>query len=245
MAEAETCKSERTAILQEIAALNAEVARSIARRYRGRGEPVADLEQAACLGLMKAVNGYRTSHGANFMSYAVPTISGEVKKHFRDHCWTVRPTRRVQELAPRVAAATADLGQALGRAPTVVEIAQELGESRESIQQVLASRGCYSPLSLDAPRSSADPDAPSSLAAVLGRDEDGYRRAEAYAVLTAAVRDLPERDRRILWMRYFEDLTQQEIAAELGTTQMQVSRLLTRLTTRLRDQIAPADVSLA
>jgi RNA polymerase sigma-B factor len=250
--EAEAADSRRrTEILHEVAELNVAIARSLARRYRGRGEPIDDLEQAACVGLMKAVNGYRTDRERDFLMYAVPTILGELKKHFRDHCWTVRPTRRIQELNARVVAATADLSQSLRREPSVAEIAYNVGEDIAAVEEVRTSHGCWSPLSLDAPLSTEGPDQSPTLTRALGCDEAGYQSAEASAMLVDAVRMLPKRHRRILWMRYFEDLTQREIAAEIGTTQMQVSRLLTTITAQLRSEIiapitsAPASLRAA
>jgi RNA polymerase sigma-B factor len=172
-AETTTDQRERAAIRREIAELNVEVARSIARRYRGRAEPVEDLEQAACVGLMKAVNGYHTSHGTDFLSYAVPTIRGETKKHFRDRCWTIRPTRRIQELQAQITAATAELTQQMSRHPTVVELAEALGEDVASIDEALVSHSCFSTMSLDAPAPSNEAHGDSTLAALVGREEAG------------------------------------------------------------------------
>jgi RNA polymerase sigma-B factor len=237
LASQTTDERERAALRREVAELNVEVARSIARRYHGRGEPIEDLEQAACVGLMKAVNGFQTGHGDDFLTYAVPTISGEVKKHFRDRCWTIRPTRRIQELQARITAETAVLTQELCREPTIVELAAALGEETEAVEEALSSHDFYSTLSLDAPARSGEEGDESTLGAVVGRDEAGFRSAEARAMLDGALRRLAERDRRILRLRYIDDLTQREIAARIGVTQMQVSRLLTRITAQLRDEI--------
>jgi RNA polymerase sigma-B factor len=236
LADETTDERQRAALRREVAELNVEVARTIARRYHGRGEPIEDLEQAACVGLMKAVNGFRTGHGEDFLTYAVPTISGEIKKHFRDRCWTIRPTRRIQELQARITAETAELTQRLCRHPTILELAAAVGEDAASVEEALNSHDCYSTLSLDAPARSGEDDE-STLAAVVGHDETGFRSAEARAMLQRALRNLAERDRQILRMRYFDDLTQREIAAKIGVTQMQVSRLLTRIMAQLRDEI--------
>jgi RNA polymerase sigma-B factor len=225
---------ERDDLRKAVAELNLGIVRGLARRYRGRGESIEDLEQAGCVGLMKAINGFRTDRGTEFLTYALPTISGELKKHFRDHCWTVRPTRRVQELQAEVAAATATMSQDLGREPSLSELADELGEDSDTLGEAVAAHGCYSPRSLDAPLPSGE----SPFAAVLGRDEIGFTQAEAHVVLAQAVQRLSERDRQILGMRFFRDLTQRQIAAEIGTTQMQVSRVLTRIMTRLREEIS-------
>jgi RNA polymerase sigma-B factor len=229
-----TDEGHRTALKKEIAELNLALVHSLARRYRGRGESLEDLEQAACIGLMKAINGFLPGRGTEFLTYAVPTISGELKRHFRDHCWTVRPTRRIQELQAAVSGATEELSQELGRTPSRRELADALGGDADEIGRAVAAHGCYSPKSLDAPLASGE----SPLAAVVGDDEAGFNAAEAHVVLAAAVRRLPERDRQILGMRYFRDCTQRQIAAELGTTQMQVSRVLTRIMNRLREEIA-------
>jgi RNA polymerase sigma-B factor len=226
--------SERGTLRKAVAELNLGIVRGLARRYRGRGESVEDLEQAGCVGLMKAINGFRTDRGTEFLTYALPTISGELKKHFRDHCWTVRPTRRVQELQAEVASATATMSQELGREPSLGELADELGEDSDALGEAVAAHGCYTPRSLDAPLPSGE----SPFAAVLGRDEIGFSQAEAHVVLAEAVRKLSPRDRQILGMRFFRDLTQRQIAAEIGTTQMQVSRVLTRIMARLREEIA-------
>jgi RNA polymerase sigma-B factor len=236
LADKTTDERERAALRREVAELNVEVARTIARRYHGRGEPLEDLEQAACIGLMKAINGFHANRGDDFLTYAVPTISGEIKKHFRDRCWTIRPTRRIQELQARITAETAELTQRLCRHPTVGEVAAALGEETALVEEALNSHDCYSTLSLDAPARSGDDD-DATLAAVVGHDEDGFRSAEARAMLHRALRTLAERDRQILRLRYFEDLTQREIAAKIGVTQMQVSRLLTKITAQLRDDI--------
>jgi RNA polymerase sigma-B factor len=240
LAETTADERERAGIRREIAEVNVEVARSIARRYKGRAEAIEDLEQAACVGLMKAVNGYRTSHGTDFLTYAVPTISGEIKKHFRDRAWTIRPTRRIQELHARITATTADLTQKLRRHPTVTEVADALDEDIGAVEEALASHSCFSTLSLDAPMPSNETHGDSTLAALIGSEDTGYGSAEAHAIVASAMRKLPERDRQILWMRYFDDLTQREIAAAIGVTQMQVSRLLTRIMAQLRDEIGSA-----
>jgi RNA polymerase sigma-B factor len=226
--------AELTALKQEIAELNLGVVQALARRYRGRGEALEDLEQAGCVGLMKAINGFRPDRGAEFMTYAIPTISGELKKHFRDHCWTVRPTRRIQELQAAVTGATEAISQELGRTPTLGDLAEALDQPADDLGEAVAAHGCYSPKSLDAPLPSGE----SPFAAVLGHDDGGFDTAEAHVVLVAAIRKLPERDRQILGMRFFHDLTQRQIAAEVGTTQMQVSRVLTRIMTRLREELA-------
>ena len=214
------------------------VAHAIARRYRHRGIAGDDLEQVARLGLVKAARSYDPSKQADFLAFAVPTIRGEVRKHFRDHGWMVRPPRRVQEMQSRILSAAADLTQELGRSPRPSEIAARLREPLGEVEEALGADGCFSPSSLDRPVSTG-PDAP-SLGDVLpdaGDDADGHDAVDARVILGPAVRRLSERDRRILHLRYFNGWTQEEIAHEIGVTQMHVSRLLTKILAELRAEL--------
>jgi RNA polymerase sigma-B factor len=212
------------------------VARSIARRYRNRGIPLEDLEQVARLGLVKAAQGYDPSRRNDFLAYAVPTIRGEVRKHFRDQGWMVRPPRRVQELQSRILAAASDLTQELGRSPRPSEIAAALDTPVGDIEEALGAEGCFTPSSLDRPVG-GDADAP-SLGDVLPADAADHDAVDARLVLGPAVRRLGERDRRILHLRYFNGWTQEEIAREIGVTQMHVSRLLAKILDRLRNELS-------
>ncbi|SDT45491.1 SigB/SigF/SigG family RNA polymerase sigma factor [Jiangella sp. DSM 45060] len=227
---------ERLRLLDEVVVLNLGLAESIARRYYWRGIERDDLLQVANLGLVNAVRRFDPGRGKDFVSFAVPTISGEVKRYFRDHGWTVRPPRRVQELAAAVTAARTELSQDQGRAPTASELAGHLGVGVEDVREAEASRECFTAASIDYRMS--DDDTP--LAEALGEDDDGFARADAVTVLGPACRELKPRDRRILYLRFFKGLTQQEIGEELGVTQMQVSRLLARILGQLRASIAPA-----
>lgn len=211
------------------------VAQGIARRYRNRGIPADDLEQVARLGLVKAARSYDPSRQNDFMAYAVPTIRGEVRKHFRDHGWMVRPPRRVQELQSRILAAAADLTQQLGRSPRPSEIAAELDQPIGDIEEALGADGCFTPSSLDRPVG-ASVDAP-SLGDVLPALEEEHDAVDARVILGPAVRRLGERDRKILHLRYFNGWTQEEIAQEIGVTQMHVSRLLTKILAQLRAEL--------
>lgn len=225
---------ERQRLLDEAVVLNLCVASSIAGRYRNRGIPEEDLEQVAHLALVKAARGYDPSAGHDFLSYAVPTIRGEVKRHFRDHGWSVRPPRRVQELQARISGAEGQLTAALGRSPRPTEIAAHLDESVDAVSEALATDGCFTPTSLDRP---VGEDADLPLGELIGSDETGQGAVEARVVLAPVVRDLPDRDRRILMLRFFRGWTQQEIAEDIGVTQMQVSRLLSRILTDLRGRL--------
>jgi RNA polymerase sigma-B factor len=226
--------SARHELLGQVVELNAAVARSIAHRYRNRGESAEDLDQVAYLGLVKAVNAYDPEKGFPFLAYAVPTITGEVKRYFRDTAWTVRPPRRIQELQAEITPAVERLSQSLGRGPRAFEIAQHLGHEEGQIIEALACAGCFAPSSID---DRGPDDDWYQVADRLGQDERGFARVEAVAALSVACRALKPRDRRILYLRFYEEWTQERIASELGVTQMQVSRLLARITGDLRNAL--------
>lgn len=224
----------RQELLDEAIELNIPVARSIAHQFHNRGEPAEDLDQVALLGLTKAVNGFNPEKGDEFLAYAVPTITGEVKRYFRDAAWTVRPPRRIQDLQAEITPAIDELSQLLGEAPRASQIAEHLGRGEDEVVEALACGGCFTPASIDDRGPTGDG---YRVADRLGEDEHGFDRAEAVAMLAHACASLKERDRRILYLRFFKDWTQEQIAAELGVTQMQVSRLLTRILGNLRDAV--------
>ena len=236
---AHTVPAELSSAASDLVMAHLGVAHGIARRYRNRGIAADDLEQVARLGLVKAARSYDSAKQADFLAYAVPTIRGEVRKHFRDHGWMVRPPRRVQELQSRILAAAADLTQELGRSPRPSEIAARLGEPVGEIEEALGADGCFSPSSLDRPVSGV-PDAPSlgDLLPDAAEDADGHDAVDARVMLGPAVRRLSERDRKILHLRFFSGWTQEEIAREIGVTQMHVSRLLTRIIAELRAELS-------
>lgn len=229
-------KEERRRILDEVVVLNRGVARSVASRYLGRGISKEDLEQVACEALIKAVRRFDTSTGNDLLTYAVPTMRGELLRHFRDCGWTVRPPRRVQELQRKLTVAIEQLEQELGRAPTDREVQQSLEIDDADYQEAVEAFGCFQPTSLDQPVAA---DSFSSMGDFLPDEPQGDAAAavEARVALQPLVRRLPERDQRILELRFVEDLTQREIGQHLGVTQMQVSRLLGRIMDRLRDQL--------
>jgi RNA polymerase sigma-B factor len=214
------------------------VAHGIARRYRNRGIAADDLEQVARLGLVKAARSYDSAKQADFLAYAVPTIRGEVRKHFRDHGWMVRPPRRVQELQSRILAAAAELTQQLGRSPRPSEIASRLGEPVGDIEEALGADGCFTPSSLDRPVGGADASSLGDLLPDTAEHADDHEAVDARVMLGPAVRRLSDRDRKILHLRFFNGWTQEEIGREIGVTQMHVSRLLTRIIAELRDELA-------
>lgn len=228
-------EAERQALLDQVVILNAPIARSIASRYRRKGVDADDLEQVACLGLVKAANGYRVDEASNFLAYAVPTIRGELKRYFRDCAWAVRPPRRVQEMQGTIAAAEPELTQKLGHLPSDRETAEALGTAPDEVAEATSVRGCFSTLSLDAP---GPTEGGATLMETVADAEDGYELVENVHTLTPAVSDLDDRDRRILELRFCNGFTQEEIGNELGVSQMQVSRLLRGILERLRSQLS-------
>jgi RNA polymerase sigma-B factor len=230
-----TNEEERQSLLEQAIELNLGIAHSIASRFRGRGVEPDDLDQVAYLGLLKAARSYRPDTETPFLAYAVPTIRGEVKRYFRDCSWTVRIPRRLQELQGSIAAARPQLVQDLQRDPTLEEIAHAIGVQVSEVEAAIAADGCFSVLSLDRPM---DGESTASLADTIADEEDGaFERTEAVAVLEPVLNDLAPRERRILELRFVEGHTQADIGAEIGVSQMQVSRLLRGILDRLRDQI--------
>lgn len=225
---------ERDTLVQRIVQVNMPVARMLARHYAGRGIPVSDLEQVAFLGLVAAARRYDAARGSDFLAYAVPTIKGELRKHFRDAGWTVRPPRRLQELQARLWSAEAELTQILQRSPTAFEIAEHLGVEVDQVIEALGVDGCFAPSSLDVPLGDGDG---VTFADRQGGEDPGFDSCEARVMLGPAVRRLGARDRRILELRFFHGWSQQQIGDEIGVTQMQVSRLLSRILGELRDSL--------
>ena len=220
-------------IRDEIIRLNMGVASDCARRYRGRGVATEDLDQVAYLGLVKAVQGFDRSRGFDFLSFAVPTIRGEVRRHFRDLGWALRPPRSIQELQSRILAAESDLTQELGRSPRPSDLAKHLGVDLEQVLDALGASGCFAPASLDVPALEGD----DSIGDRIGAIDPAFESAEARVTLAAVMRGLTPRERRILELRFFGNRTQAEIGADIGVTQMQVSRLLNRILARLRERL--------
>ncbi|GAA0928163.1 RNA polymerase sigma factor SigF [Kribbella koreensis] len=234
--ERSTGETERQQLLEAIVELNIEMARGIAQRFRHKGPEVEDLEQVAYLGLVKAAHGYRLDADTPFIGYAIPTIRGEVKRYFRDCAWTVRIPRRLQELQGMIAAKLPDLEQELGREPNSAEIAERLGVEVEEVERARVAHGCFTVLSLDRPET----DAGLSLADVVAAEDDrALDQLEAIEVLRPVLADLSDRDREILQLRFVEGLAQTDIGAELGVSQMQVSRLLRQILDSLRNKLAP------
>ena len=238
----EASGEERQAILNQAVEMNLPVARSIARRFSNRGEPLDDLEQVAFVGLTKAVRGFDPARGGDFLSYAVPSIVGEVKRYFRDSAWAVRPPRRIQELQGEITPAVQDLSQRLGRSPNATEIAELLGRDVEDVIEALGCAGCFNPSSLDDTGPGEDG---FRLADQLGVEERGFAQAEALEMVARACTVLSPREKRILYLRFIKERTQQQIGAELGVTQTQVSRLLAQILQRLREELDPSSEVVA
>lgn len=206
----------------------------IARKFSGRGEPFDDLVQVSRVGLVHAVDRFDPERGSSFLSFAIPTIMGEVRRHFRDNTWAMRVPRRVKEIHLRIGATVDTLSQRLGRSPTAKEIAAELDVDPADVTQALIASNAYAPTSIDAAAGSGDSD--NTLLATLGSDEPQYGRVEEYLAIQPLISALPERERRVLTMRFFESMTQTQIAQQLGISQMHVSRILTKTLAALRSQ---------
>ncbi len=224
----------RKAVLDDLIEANMEVARSVAARYRHRGVASDDLDQVAYAALVRAAHTFDPGAGHDFLSYAVPSMRGEVRRYFRDCGWMVRPPRRIQELQARITAVESDLATVLGRPPRAYEVSEELGAPTHDVEEAMAADGCFTPASLD---QVTHTDGTSSIGEGLGDEERGFDAVEARVALQPALRTLGDRERRIVTLRFFGHYTQQEIADDIGVTQMQVSRLLGSIYARLRREL--------
>jgi RNA polymerase sigma-B factor len=208
--------------------------RALASRYAGRGEPLEDLVQVGSIGLIKAVDRFDVDRGVDFASYAVPTIVGEIRRHFRDKAWAMHVPRRLKELSLRLSRTLDQLTTELGRSPTIAELAAAAGVEEEDAIDALDSMNAYSTRSLHAP---FDDDSDDSLSEKLGTDELGYAEVEDGAIVDAGLDALDARERQIVELRFFHELTQSQIASEIGISQMHVSRLLRRALATMRGRI--------
>jgi RNA polymerase sigma-B factor len=233
LAELPAGDEERLRIRSELVELHLPLVEYLARRFRNRGEWLDDLTQVATIGLIKSIDRFDLGRGVEFSTYATPTIVGEIKRHFRDKGWAVRVPRRLQELKLALTKAISDLAQRLGRAPTVAELAAHLQMSEEEVLEGLESANAYSTVSLDAP-DSGDEDAP-AVAESLGIVDEALEGVEYRESLKPLLERLPPREKRILLLRFFGNMTQSQIAIELGISQMHVSRLLARTLAQLRE----------
>jgi len=207
-----------------------------ARRFRNRGEPFEDLVQVGTIGLIKSIDRFDTDRGVEFSTYATPTIIGEIKRHFRDKGWAIRVPRRLQELRMQIGSATAEITQSRGRSPTPRELAEHIGCSVEEIIEGMESSNAYSTLSLDASDDSEGGSSP--ILDALGVDDVNLEHVEIRESLKPLLDQLGAREKRILLLRFFKNMTQSQIAEEIGFSQMHVSRLLTRTLDQLRASLA-------
>jgi RNA polymerase sigma-B factor len=233
LAELAADSPERAILRDRLVEMHLPLVEHLARRFRNRGEPLDDLIQVATIGLIKSVDRFDTERGVEFSTYATPTIVGEIKRHFRDRGWAVRVPRRLQELRLQLTTATGELSQEQGRAPTVGELAARLKISEEEVLEGLESANAYSTLSLDVPEQGED-EAPAVVDS-LGSEDEALEGVEYRESLKPLLERLPAREKKILLLRFFGNMTQSQIAAELGISQMHVSRLLARTLAQLRE----------
>lgn len=234
LAECDPGDDRGNALRDRIVAQSLPLARNIARRFASRGEEMDDLYQVACVGLINAVDRFDPAQG-NFAAYAVPTIMGEVRRYFRDHAWAARVPRRVKDLTLDVGKATEALSQRLGRSPTATELAVELGTDPDSVIEAIAAAGAYQTHSLDSPVGRDGESA--TLADTLATDDVDLEQTELQLSLQPLIDQLEPREKRIVVMRFFEEKTQTEIAREIGVSQVQISRLLSKILTRIRTNL--------
>ena len=213
--------------------------RSLANRYAGRGEPTEDLVQVGAIGLVKAIDRFELEKGVELSTYAVPTIVGEIRRHFRDRTWGVHVPRRLKELSMRLTRTRDDLSAELGRSPTVAELAEAVGVDEEEVIDALQASKAYAPRSLDQPH---DDDEPARLPG-LADEERGYAALERGSVVRQGLDTLDERERRIVVLRFLRGMSQSEIAAEIGISQMHVSRLLRKSLETMRGRLDETEVT--
>ena len=226
---------ERAAVRARVIEAWLPLAKHLAARYNGRGEPADDLLQTATVGLIKSVDRWDPDRGVEFSGFAIPTILGEVKRHFRDRTWSVRVPRRMQEMRMAITDANNALMHTLGRSPTVADVAAHLEMTEEAVLEGLEGARAYAATSLSTPVSA---DQSMELGDTLGNDDDGYEATELHMVLGAALETLDEREQKILSLRFYGNQTQTEIATQIGISQMHVSRLITRALAKLRVEIS-------
>ena len=213
--------------------------RSLALRYGGRGEPLDDLVQVGALGLIKAIDRFDLDRGVELTTYAVPTIVGEIRRHFRDKGWAMHVPRRVKELHVRLSRTVDVLSASLGRSPTIAELAAATDATEEDVIEALESASAYATRSLSGMTTGEDESA--DLLEVLGTDDQGYDAVDATSVISAGLEALDSRERQIVELRFFEELTQSQIAEVVGVSQMHVSRLLRQALETMRGRLEEPD----
>lgn len=225
----------RASVRDELVQMHVSLVEYLAKKFKNRGEMLQDLIQVGTIGLIKAVDRFDTEYGVEFSTFATPTIVGEIKRHFRDKGWAVRMPRRLQELKLSLTRAKGKLTQDLGRSPTVAEIAKYLDISEEEVLEGIESSNAYSAISLDGPE--GDGENTGSITDTLGSEDVGLSDVENRESLRPLLAKLHSREKNILVMRFFKDMTQSQIAEELGISQMHVSRILTRTLVKLRNEL--------
>lgn len=240
--EPDVSETVRSAARDELVHLHLALVEHCARRFHNRGEPFEDLVQVGTIGLLKSIDRFDTERKVEFSTYATPTIIGEIKRHFRDKGWAIRVPRRLQELRMRIGASTAELTQSLGRSPTVRELADAVGCSTEEIVEGMESSNAYAALSLDAPGDACDAggtgEGTGSRWDAIGADDVALDHVEVRESIKPLLAELDEREKKILLLRFFKNMSQTQIAEEIGVSQMHVSRLLSRTLDRLRTSLA-------
>ncbi len=231
----ETTSVETGSKVDELILDHLELADNLAQRFRGRGEPIDDLVQVARLGLVLASRRYDPSAGVPFVGYAVPTVLGELRRHFRDFVWVVRPPRRLQELRPRVVTSHERLSHALGRSPTTTEMALDLGAPEGDVIEALCLGTAYAPVPLEA----SDPEHVGAPAETLVAPDVRLEEVDTRLTLRPVLAGLPDRSRDVLRLHYFEEQSQQQVAGHIGVSQMQVSRILRSTLGRMREALVP------
>jgi RNA polymerase sigma-B factor len=229
-------EARRTECRDALVHLHLPLVEHCARRFRNRGEPYDDLLQVGTIGLLKSIDRFDPHRGVEFSTYATPTIIGEIKRYFRDKGWAIRVPRRLQEMRMMIGAATSELSQSLGRSPTPREIAERIGVTVDDVMEGLESSNAYSTLSLDAGGDGSDESGPSMLDAI-GEDDAALEHVEIRESIKPLIEQLPAREKQILLLRFFRGMTQSQIAAEIGVSQMHVSRLLNRTLEQLRESL--------
>jgi RNA polymerase sigma-B factor len=228
--------SERERLKTEIVERHIGLVRFLVRRYASKGEAYDDLVQVGMVGLLGAIDRYESDRGVRFASFARPSILGELKRHFRDKTWATRVPRRLQELSLGITTAEGELFQELGRSPTPEEVAERVGVSEEDVLEANEAARSYSAVSIDQPLDAGDGET-GSLSDLIGGDDPDMEKLENLTALEPALAELAPYDRKLLHMRFFRGMVQSEMAAELGVSQMQVSRQLARILGRLRSSI--------
>jgi RNA polymerase sigma-B factor len=228
-------RASREAARDSLVHLHLPLVEHCARRFRNRGEPLEDLVQVGTIGLIKSIDRFDSDRGVEFSTYATPTILGEIKRYFRDKGWAIRVPRRLQELRMQIGSASAELTQLLGRSPTPSELAENIGCTVEEIIEGIESSNAYSTLSLDATDDNDDNTA--SMLDAIGRDDEGLEHVEIRESIKPLLDRLEPREKKILLLRFFKNMTQSQIADEIGVSQMHVSRLLNRTLEQLRTSL--------